>query len=370
MIPQTDPQRHLIVGLSGPELLGEEQRFLHTVQPVGVILFGRNITSLSRLQALVHAVRASSDPPPTLWLDQEGGRVQRLRDPFSRFPSPGAWQGLFLQDPQAACERVRLSGWLNAVELAVMGIGVNCAPVLDIRETEADPVIGARAFGDHPDRVVPLAGAWLSGFNGNGVMAVGKHFPGHGAARVDSHKALPVIHKDREALMAWELVPFRQLLSVLPAIMTAHLVVSGVDAAQPATWSPALIGGILRAEWGYDGLVVSDALEMGALSGSLSERAQRAILSGCDLVLCCTGRLSDGQAALEGITQGLSILPAKVRERSARRIAQGLAPFRPEPGDPHRLLADSRYGEVRREVETATVPNACEPDPTELMIET
>lgn len=372
MKPQSHPSRHLVIGLSGPELTPEEVFFLRRVQPVGVILFSRNIVTLRQVGELIHALRATADPPPTLWIDQEGGRVQRLRAPFTRFPSAFRFARLDRRDPERAGSLARLAGEVNALELAHMGIGVNCAPVLDIREAGADPVIGERAFGDTPETVVRLAGAWLDGFQGRGVLAMGKHFPGHGAAQVDSHKALPVIYRSPEELAQREFVPFRALQARLPAFMTAHLIAAGLDPDQPATWSRAVIQGVLRDGWGYTGLVVSDALEMGALSGSLSERASRAIQAGCDLLLCCTGHLPDAEATLEGVARGLEGLPAGERQGSGERVRAGLSGFRPEPGPLDTLPDGDRYRQARRELEAfadveAEAGGADGADPTESM---
>ncbi|MBF0421454.1 MAG: beta-N-acetylhexosaminidase, partial [Magnetococcales bacterium] len=299
------PAGHLIIGLAGKTLQAQERAWMVTHRPAGVILFSRNLGTLDEVVELIQAIRATTSPPPTLWLDQEGGRVQRLRAPLTRYPSAGALSQWELDHPGAARDLALDWGYLCGTELIALGFGVDCAPVLDLREPEAHPVIGDRSFGDHPKQVVRLAGGWLEGLAASGCMAVGKHFPGHGGAMVDSHRSLPVIHRDRQTLMDRELAPFRQLAPHLPALMTAHLVARNLDADTPATWSAKILVDLLRRDWGYRGLVVSDAIEMAALDGDLTTRTQRAVAAGCDLVLCCTGRMEDNEAARLGVMTAL-----------------------------------------------------------------
>ncbi|MEO5339241.1 MAG: beta-N-acetylhexosaminidase [Magnetococcus sp. MYC-9] len=355
--------RHLVVGIASLALTQAEESFLRRVQPSGLILFSRNIQDLDQVQALIESIRERISPNCTVWVDQEGGRVQRLRDPLTRFPSPWQWVEVAHQQPERAVELARLAGQVCGRELATLGIGVNCAPVLDIREPGADPVIGERAFGETPRGVIALAGAWLEGLQGWGVMAIGKHFPGHGAARADSHHSLPVISSSRAALEQRELVPFRALLAHLPALMTAHLVASSLG-DEPATWSRTLLQDVLRQEWDYQGLVVSDALEMGALSGPLEERACRAIQAGCDVVLCCTGRLEDNAATLAGVSRALHALPGMQRMMLQDRIVRCLAPYCPTPGDWRELLRQPDYVQARHVLEAVAEENR-QMDPTE-----
>ncbi|MBF0153102.1 MAG: beta-N-acetylhexosaminidase [Magnetococcales bacterium] len=358
------PGQSLVTSLSGPELNADEAYFLRSSRPSGVILFARNLVDVFQIQELIRAIRGAVTPSPTLWLDQEGGRVQRLRRPLTACPSPGRFAELERHDPVQARELSRQAGWLNGRELATLGIGVNCAPVLDIRESQADPVIGERAFGWDPQQVIRLAGAWLEGFTSTGGVAVGKHFPGHGAARADSHKSLPRIEKDRHTLDCWELRPFRELLSRLPLLMTAHLVATGIDPQHPATWSAPLLRDILRHQWRYEGLLVSDALEMGALSGPLDDRAEMALRAGCDLVLCCTGRLDDSMLALAGLERALAATDAVPNTADiSRRIERTLAPARIEPGDMDALLAETEYQRWRHALERVQDTHAA-PDPT------
>lgn len=355
----SDAGKHLVLALAGKELLDSEREFLHRHTPAGVILFGRNIEHVTQVEKLIFAIMQGSSPPPLIWLDQEGGRVQRLRAPLTAFPSPWRLALLERTQPLVAAALAHEMGWLCGMELAALGVGVNCAPVLDIREAGADPVIGERAFGDTPAQVVRLATAWLSGFTDSGVIPVGKHFPGHGAARADSHLALPVVDKGRDALLAWELAPFQALMGRLPALMTAHLVAAGLDADAPATWSAPVLRQLLRAEWDYQGVVVSDALEMGALQGGMAERAQRAMEAGCDLVLCCTGKLADAEQTLVGIDRANR--PERERQASAARI-DALRPRRSAVGLAG-LLADPLYRARRERVEG--LAGEAQADPTD-----
>ncbi|MBF0415671.1 MAG: beta-N-acetylhexosaminidase [Magnetococcales bacterium] len=348
------PAGHLVIGLAGKTLQEDERGWIGKHRPAGVILFARNLGSLDEVVELVRAVRAAGSPAPTLWLDQEGGRVQRLRAPLTAYPSAGTlarWEGEY---PDAALELAQDWGRLCGQELLALGFGVDCAPVLDLWEPGAHPVIGDRAFGGDPEQVVRLAGAWLTGFAGSGGMAVGKHFPGHGGALVDSHRHLPVIDRDLAQLQQRELSPFKQLLHRLPALMTAHLVARALDPQVPATWSAGIMTQLLRREWGYQGLVVSDAIEMAALEGDLGFRTQRAIAAGCDLVLCCTGRLDDNEAARLGVLTALESAKESGQGPwfSAGEVATRLDRYRLPPGDWRQLLADADYQRRRTRLET------------------
>lgn len=360
------PERHLVVGLSSLILTDAEKHFLEQVQPAGVILFSRNIQTLNQLLTLINSIHTVvGQTTTTLWIDQEGGRVQRLRHPFTRFPSPFRLAQLFRTDPKQAKSLAKISGQLCGLELASMGIGINCAPVLDIRELKADPVIGERAFGSSPQEIIPLAQLWIEGLKDQGIMPVGKHFPGHGAAQSDSHKTLPIISRTSQEMEQWEFLPFKTLLPHLPALMTAHLVAAGLGETLPATWSPTLLKTLLRQQWGFTGLLVSDAIEMGALSGSLKERAFRSIHAGCDLVLCCTGRLQDSIETLQGITQALHTLDPTETKNMGQRIERSLTPYRLPPGDWENLLKNPDYQHARKLIEKlADTPET--QDPTEL----
>ncbi|MBF0358994.1 MAG: beta-N-acetylhexosaminidase [Magnetococcales bacterium] len=362
MKPQTTPAHHLILGISGTILTKDEKQWLETNKPSGIILFSRNIENLEQVRALINAICKTATPPPTIWIDQEGGRVQRLRAPFTNFPSPYRFAQLFREDKKAGLEMSHLGGMVCGLELASIGIGVNCAPVLDIRQKEADPVIGNRAFGTTAEEVIKLSGAWIRGIGKTGVMAVGKHFPGHGAAQVDSHKQLPTITKSREELDNHELKPFKALAATLPALMTAHLIAEGLDIKQPATWSSPTLKKLLRTDWGFKGLIVSDAVEMGALQGDLADRVYNSLLGGCDLVLCCTGRLEDNHAALEGAIRGVIAMENQELLKSRERIRTILTPYQ-RPAE--KSLNSDEYTNAKKRLE-ALAETVLDDDPTEI----
>lgn len=355
------PQHHLVLGIAGTSLSSQEIRWLRKNRPTGIILFSRNIENLPQVSALIASISDNISPTPTIWIDQEGGRVQRLRAPFTNFPSPNMFAQLFRNNPTAGLNMARLGGRVCGEELSSIGIGVNCAPVLDIQQQDADPVIGNRAFGSTAEEIIQLAGAWIAGLTASGVMAVGKHFPGHGAAQVDSHKSLPTINKSRQALEQHELLPFKALAGQLPAMMTAHLVAVGLDPTQPASWSQPILKNLLRTDWNYRGLIVSDAVEMGALAGTISDRVYHSLLGGCDLVLCCTGNMEDNEAALEGAITGIAQMNQQDLESSRQRIETILAPYRQPP---KRQLNDSYYLQARKQLEMLAT-NKTEDDPTE-----
>ncbi len=344
------PQIHLIIALQAKEPTKEEMAFLNHARPAGVILFGRNLSDLKQTSTLIKTITQTAGSP-TIWIDQEGGRVQRLRAPLTRYPSPFQFALLARQDPIQAERLLYTAGRLCGEELRALGIGVNCAPVLDIREEGANPVIGERAFGSHFSEVILNVTSWLHGFRETGVMAIGKHFPGHGGAQADSHHALPILEKSLKEMKKWEMNPFRALSTHLPALMTAHMGVAQIDQGVPATWSRTLLYKTLRQKWNYPGLIVSDALEMGALTGPIEERARLSIAAGCDLVLVCTGNMADNESAIIGISQALKQMKQKEAEKSAARIQNTLAPFRFQPGSIKRLLNDHSYQKRRQQVE-------------------
>lgn len=277
--------RAVLFGCEAERLGPAEERFFASANPLGFILFRRNCRSPGQLRELVAALRASvgrEDAPVSI--DQEGGSVARLAPPSWRL-YPAAARLAALPDPFAE-EAVRLCARLIANDLEQAGVTVDLAPVLDLAITGADPVIGERSYGAGAKRVARLGEAAASGFLEGGVLPVMKHIPGHGRARVDSHRATPFVDTDRAALSRSDFAPFRALKET-PWAMTAHVVFSAIDALAPATFSPKVIGEVIRGEIGFDGVLVSDDLSMRALEGPIEKRAQRALAAGCDLVLHC-----------------------------------------------------------------------------------
>ena len=277
----------VVLGCGGERLTAFERDFFTEVDPVGFILFRRNCNSPSQVCDLVGSLRGcvGRDEAPVL-IDQEGGRVARLRPPhWRRYPSPA--QIASMSDPMAE-EAARVGARLIADDLARLGITVDCLPVLDLPASGADPVIGDRAYGGEPERVSSLAGAVCAGLLEGAVLPVIKHIPGHGRARVDSHHACPCVETGHDELARTDFAPFRAL-AAMPWAMTAHIVYPAVDPAAPATLSPRVIAEVIRGEIGFDGVLISDDLSMRALGGGLGERTRQALDAGCDLALHCSG---------------------------------------------------------------------------------
>ena len=289
-----------ILGCTGTTLNDAERRFFARAQPLGFILFARNCETPQQIAALVRELRASvgrADAP--VLIDQEGGRVLRLRPPVWFGAPPAArYAEALARDAKAGHEAAWLGARLIADDLHALGIDVDCAPVLDVPTPGAHDVIGDRAFGRDPATVARLGRAFAEGLLAGGVLPIVKHTPGHGRANADSHHALPVVDAPREDLEAQDFAPFRAL-NDLPWAMTAHVVYSALDAA-PATLSPRVIGEVVRGWIGFDGLLIADDLNMEALSGSLAERAALSRKAGCDIVFHCNGRLNEMEQAVAG----------------------------------------------------------------------
>jgi beta-N-acetylhexosaminidase len=285
--------RAFITGVSGPELTGEERQFLSEAQPWGLIVFKRNVSSPAALRSLVANFRSAVGRDAPVLVDQEGGRVQRLGPPHWPIYPPGAAYGeLYGHDQKAGLAAARLGARLIAADLEPLGIDVDCMPLADVPAPEADPVIGDRAYGTEPATVAAIAGAIAQGLADGGVLPVLKHIPGHGRATADSHMALPVVTADRETLDATDFAAFRPLAG-LPLAMTAHVVFTAIDSVAPATASATIVHDVIRDSIGFKGLLMSDDVSMGALSGSLRERTRAAIAAGCDVVLHCNGDMPE-----------------------------------------------------------------------------
>ncbi len=300
-----------IFGIAGLKLSAAERAFFRECDPAGYILFGRNFADLQQTRALTDSLRDlhGRDDLPVL-IDQEGGRVQRMRPPiWPQFPAGQRFAELYQLSPLSAIEAARLNAEAIGVSLAEAGITVDCLPLLDVRQDGAHDVIGDRALGDNPMQVAALGRAVLDGLNRAGVGGVVKHIPGHGRAAVDSHKSLPVVDASAAELEI-DLEPFCKLAHT-PMAMTAHIVFNAWDAERPATMSPTVIEEIIRGKIGFDGLLFSDDLDMEALEGSVPERAEAAVRAGCDLALNCWAKMDD----MTGIAQRLGSIGAKTMRR-------------------------------------------------------
>ena len=286
--------RAAIFGCAGLELTADERAFFRDADPLGFILFARNIDTPSLASRLTDQLRscvARADAP--ILIDQEGGRVARLKPPHWRKAPPGRVLGeLYLKDPAKGLEAAALNSRLLAKDVASVGCDVDCLPVLDIAIAGAHSVIGDRAYAESPDSVAAIGRAAAEGLLAEGVMAVIKHIPGHGRPTVDSHYDLPHVSASRELLERTDFVPFK-LLSDLPWAMTAHVLYEAIDPSAALTVSARAVNEVVRGHIGFDGLLLSDDLNMQALGGSLAERAERALAAGCDIALHCGGNMDE-----------------------------------------------------------------------------
>ena len=311
-------QKAFITGLSGPLITAEERAFLARERPAGLILFTRNCIEAGQIRRLVAEFRAAAGGADVLVLiDQEGGRVQRLRPPLARIlPPAAAFADLFESDPSGAVEAARLVARLTAEDLTGFGIDTSCAPVLDVPAPGAHDIIGDRAYGRSLDAIICLGRAVAEGLMAGGVLPVMKHIPGHGRALADSHLELPVVDAARETLAASDLVPFAAL-SHLPAAMTAHVVFRHLDPAAPASTSARVVASIIRGRIDFDGLLMSDDLSMQALSGSLAARTEAVIVAGTDVALHCNGDLAE----MREVAAAAPPLAGDAARRFARAVA-------------------------------------------------
>jgi beta-N-acetylhexosaminidase len=286
-----------IFGLSGTSLTEAEISFFRDQRPWGFILFARNIVDADQVTDLTAALRElTARPNVPILIDQEGGRVQRLRPPLApNYPPARRLGDLYAQDPQAGLRAVWLMSRLHAFDLAALGINVDCLPVLDVPIEGAHDVIGDRAYGRNAQIVTELGRAAMDGLMAGGVLPVIKHIPGHGRAGVDSHHLLPVVDASLDELRSQDFIPFGGLREA-PMAMTAHVVYTALDADNPATTSSRVISEIIRAEMGFDGLLMSDDLSMKALSEDFEARTSASLAAGCDVVLHCNGQMSEMQA--------------------------------------------------------------------------
>ncbi|HXP96176.1 MAG TPA: beta-N-acetylhexosaminidase [Telmatospirillum sp.] len=286
----------VIYGCAGLTLSEEEKRFFADVDPFGFILFGRNVESPLQIAALVDDLRNCVGRRAPVLIDQEGGRVQRLKAPhWRRRPPMELFGKIAAHNLPLARRATRLNARIMADELFELGIDVDCAPLLDLRVDGADDVIGDRAFGSDPALVADLGRAVMDGLLDGTVMPVVKHIPGHGRALVDSHLDLPVVETDAKTLEKIDFAPFRSLRDA-PWAMTAHVVYKAFDDHHPATISKIIIEDVIRGAIGCEGVLLSDDLSMKALKGGFAERTQDSLDAGCDIVLHCNGEMAEMQA--------------------------------------------------------------------------
>jgi beta-N-acetylhexosaminidase len=317
----------IALGIRQPALDAEVRAFLREARPWSLILFREACVSRSQVRALCADLREASGHDAIVFIDQEGGRVARLKPPeWPTWPAAAAYGKLYDRDHARGLEAAKLGHRLIAHELKAIGVDGDFAPVLDVPVDGADPIIGDRAFSRESKTIAALGRAALEGLHAGAVAGCIKHMPGHGRAEADSHLALPRV-KAAEAELERDVYPFTQLADA-EAAMTAHIVYETWDADRPATCSPTVIDKILRGRIGFDGLLMSDDLDMKALqfamNGGLKERAEAALKAGCDVVLQCSGVLKDMAEAAAGCQtlEGLSLVRARAVEAFAKRPAE------------------------------------------------
>lgn len=331
----------LFLGLAGPVLTPEERALFASSDPAGYIVFARNCIDADQLRALTDSLRDLAGRDVAILIDQEGGRVARMKPPhWPAFPAQGCFAALYDRAPVSALEAARVNAEAIALTLRAVGINVDCLPLLDVPAADGHGIIGDRAFGPDPLWVASLGKAVLDGLRSRGVCGVVKHIPGHGRARVDSHLDLPVVEASREELET-DFAPFRAL-SDAPMAMTAHVVYTALDPVRCATLSPAVIDEIIRGNIGFDGLLMSDDLGMKALGGQgqaggnavadFGARALNALDAGCDIALHCSGDFAEMRAIVEAVPQ--------IAEAAAARLDCAMAwAANPDPREIADLIA-------------------------------
>ncbi len=321
-----------ILGCAGTTLSAEERALYRDVKPWGFILFARNIADADQVRRLNDSLReAVDDEAALIFVDQEGGRVQRLKPPLAKLRRPAALFGqLYDRAPEHAVEAVILNHRLLAHELSAFGFDADCAPCVDLLSPQGHGVIGDRAFGSDASRVAALGRAAMDGLLAGGVAPVVKHIPGHGRAEADSHHQLPVVSTPLAVLEETDFAPFRALADA-PMAMTAHVTFTAVDPEACVTLSHRAISTVIRGHIGFDGLLMSDDLSMKALGGGFADRTRRAFDAGCDVVLHCNGEMAEMRDVVRA-TPELVGRPAE-RAADARAVARRTQPFDPDAAE-------------------------------------
>jgi len=315
-----------ITGLSGTRLSAAERDFIRGERPWGFILFRRNIETPEQVTALTADARevlGEGDAP--ILIDQEGGRVQRFRPPnWPLYPAGAAFGQLYRGDPALGLKAAWLSARLIADDLGKVGVTVDCLPLADVPIAGADDVIGDRAYGHDPKTVAAIARAVTEGLAEGGILPILKHIPGHGRAMADSHLRLPVVDASKNELESIDFAAFKPLAD-LPMAMTAHVVFSAFDPAQPATTSATMIERVIRGLIGFQGLLMSDDVGMNALAGSIAERTRALLAAGCDMVLACSGEADE----MHQVARETPELSGKALQRAKAALASRKAPTKP-----------------------------------------
>jgi beta-N-acetylhexosaminidase len=307
-----------IYDCEGARLSEDERAFFRDADPWGFILFARHCTSPEVVRAHCDELRdcvGRAEAP--ILIDQEGGRVARMKPPaWPAHPAMAVFGALWKLNPAAAREAARLNAFLLGRMVSDLGVSIDCAPMLDIPQIDTHEIVGDRALAAHPDQVAALGREVVDGLMAGGVLPVIKHIPGHGRALADSHLELPRVGASRKDLREVDFAPFKALADA-PMAMTAHIVFEAYDSDRPATLSPTIIDEVIRGEIGFDGLLLSDDLKMKALGGPLAARAGAALRAGCDIALCCNYSLKEKIATAKDV--------GPLAGRSAERAAAALS---------------------------------------------
>lgn len=327
----------MILGCSGAQLTPDEISLYRDERPWGFILFARNCLELPQIADLVASMRdAIGRPDAPVLIDQEGGRVQRIRPPMiERYPSGAALGEIYRRDRELGLRAAWLMSRLHAFDLTRLGVNVDCLPVLDVPVEGASNVIGDRAYGFDPHAVAEMGKAAAEGLKSGGMLPIMKHMPGHGRGMADSHHELPVVTASRAELEGHDFLPFVAMKDELMA-MSAHIVFTAIDADEPATTSSRVIEEIIRGHIGFDGLLVSDDTSMNALKGTIGERATRIMAGGCDIVLHCNGVMEEMKAVVE------AAIP--LSGEALRRTSAVEAGFTPADGADEQALRQEFHG--------------------------
>lgn len=339
-------KRALITGVGGFALTADEKKFISSVQPVGLVLFARNISGRDQLLNLIREFREFlGDRQAPVLIDQEGGRVQRLRPPLApNYPAAQTIGEIYKRNAKKGARAAWLAGRLIGDDLQNFCVNVDCDPVLDLPVPGAHGVIGTRAYAETVEAVIALAEAKIEGLMAAGVLPVIKHIPGHGRAGADSHHELPVVKTSHAELSTSDFATFKAFKSA-PFAMTAHVVYADIDPQAPATTSKKMIQDVIRGEIGYTGALMSDDLGMKALAGSFAERAARALEAGCDLILHCSGNMDE--------MQDIARVVPELSGESLRRTNAALA-RRTEPQPFNRRDAEAELKTLLAEADAAT----------------
>ncbi|MEL7041711.1 MAG: beta-N-acetylhexosaminidase [Pseudomonadota bacterium] len=313
-----------IVSISGPELLADERAFLSQAAPWGVILMGRSCVSRAQVSTLTAEIKSALGRDALIFIDQEGGRVARLKAPeWPKFPAAGVYGELYERAPETAIEACFLGHHLMGAELAALGIHADCAPCCDLRQTDTHDAIGDRSFGYSAAAVAALTEAALHGLHAAGVVGVAKHMPGQGRATLDTHYDLPRVTAPVQALLE-DMSIFNALSDQLLMGMTCHVVFEAFDPHLPTTISSTVISETIRKRIGFEGLLMTDDLGMDALGGSLAERGRKALAAGCDMLLHCSGFVNDPKqilAEMEAVVDAAGPLEGIALERARKAEA-------------------------------------------------